>query len=56
MLRGRQVSPREVTRAYLERIDRLNPALNAYITVFADSVLNAAAQAEQEIASTPDQS
>src|SRR5438874_3052305 len=50
LLRGRQVSPREVTRAYVERIDRLNPALNAYITVFADSVLNAAAQAEQEIA------
>src|SRR5438874_10382729 len=50
LLRGRQVSPREVTRAYVERIDRLNPALNADITVFADSVLNAAAQAEQEIA------
>lgn len=27
----------EVTRAYLQRIDRLNPKLNAYLTVFHDT-------------------
>jgi aspartyl-tRNA(Asn)/glutamyl-tRNA(Gln) amidotransferase subunit A len=48
-LRRREVSPTEVTSAYLERIDRLNPLLKAYITVTADRALEAAKAAESEI-------
>ncbi|MBC8262556.1 MAG: Asp-tRNA(Asn)/Glu-tRNA(Gln) amidotransferase GatCAB subunit A, partial [Anaerolineales bacterium] len=36
LLRDKQVSPVEVARAYLERIDALNETLNAYITVTGD--------------------
>ncbi len=32
----RALSPAELTRAYLERIERLNPALNAVITKLYD--------------------
>lgn len=38
-----------MTRDYLDRIERLNPKLNAYITVLADSALCEARHAEQEI-------
>jgi aspartyl-tRNA(Asn)/glutamyl-tRNA(Gln) amidotransferase subunit A len=48
-LRRRDVSPVEITRAYLDRIERLNPALNAFITVTADSALTEARTAEGEI-------
>jgi aspartyl-tRNA(Asn)/glutamyl-tRNA(Gln) amidotransferase subunit A len=50
-IRSKQVSPVQVTRATLERIERLNPKLNAYITVTADEALAEARTAEQEIAS-----
>lgn len=46
----KEVSPLELTRACLERIERLNPELNAFITVTAESALNAARRAEAEIA------
>ncbi len=49
MLRDKQVSPVEVTRAYLERIEALNEALNAYITVTADEALADARRCEKEI-------
>jgi aspartyl-tRNA(Asn)/glutamyl-tRNA(Gln) amidotransferase subunit A len=49
-LRSRQVSPVELTRECLERIDKLNSALNAYITVAAESALAEARAAEAEIA------
>ena len=48
-LRGREVSPMEVTQACLGRIDRLNPSLNAFITVTAESALAEARRAEGEI-------
>jgi aspartyl-tRNA(Asn)/glutamyl-tRNA(Gln) amidotransferase subunit A len=48
-LRSRQVSPVELTRECLERIDKLNPGLNAYITVTAESALAEARVAEAEI-------
>jgi aspartyl-tRNA(Asn)/glutamyl-tRNA(Gln) amidotransferase subunit A len=48
-LRSRQVSPVELTRECLERIDRLNPGLNAYTTVTAESALAEARAAEAEI-------
>jgi aspartyl-tRNA(Asn)/glutamyl-tRNA(Gln) amidotransferase subunit A len=48
-LRRREVSPVEVTRECLGRIERLNPALNAFITVMAESALAEARRAEAEI-------
>ena len=50
-IRARRISPIELTEAYLDRIERLNPKLGAYITVMAKSALADAARAENEIAS-----
>ena len=48
-LRRREVSPVEVTRECLARIERLNPALNAFITVMSESATAEARRAEAEI-------
>lgn len=48
-LRRKEVSPVEVTRACLEGIEKLNPTLNAFITVTAESALAEARAAEVEI-------
>jgi aspartyl-tRNA(Asn)/glutamyl-tRNA(Gln) amidotransferase subunit A len=48
-LRGREVSPVEVTQECLGRIERLNPSLNAFITVTGESALAEARRAEAEI-------
>ena len=50
LLRRREVSPVEATVAYLARIERVDPALNSYITVTADRAMAEARQAEAEIA------
>ncbi|MGE5204370.1 MAG: amidase [Chlamydiota bacterium] len=49
LLRNKSASPVELTRACLERIEQLNPALNAFITVTADAALDQAHRAEAEI-------
>ena len=48
-LRRGERSPVELTRDCLRRIEQLNPILNAFVTVTADSALAEAQQAEQEI-------
>jgi aspartyl-tRNA(Asn)/glutamyl-tRNA(Gln) amidotransferase subunit A len=48
-LRRKQVSPVELTRDCLDRIAKLNPALNAFITVTGESALAEARAAEAEI-------
>jgi len=48
-IRDHAISPVELTRDCLARIEFLNPKLNAFITVLADSALDQARQAEQEI-------
>jgi aspartyl-tRNA(Asn)/glutamyl-tRNA(Gln) amidotransferase subunit A len=48
-MRRKEVSPRELTRDCLDRIEKLNPALNAFITVTAESALAEAQAAEIEI-------
>lgn len=48
-IRTHQVSPVEITRACLARIERLNPTLNAFITITADAALEQARKAESEI-------
>jgi aspartyl-tRNA(Asn)/glutamyl-tRNA(Gln) amidotransferase subunit A len=50
LLRTRKVSPVELTNACLARIDRLNPALNAFITVMREQALADARAAETDIA------
>jgi aspartyl-tRNA(Asn)/glutamyl-tRNA(Gln) amidotransferase subunit A len=50
-IRSQQLSPVELTRACLARIERLNPVLNAFITITADLALEQARQAESEIMS-----
>lgn len=48
-LRRKELSPLELTRVYLERAKRLNPILNAFITVTEEQALEDAAAAEKEI-------
>jgi len=49
-LESRSISPVEITRHMLERIDALDGSLHSYVTVLPESALEAARQAEQEIA------
>ena len=51
LIQSREVSPVEATDAYLERIDRIDGALNSYITVCYEEARQAAREAEQAIAS-----
>jgi aspartyl-tRNA(Asn)/glutamyl-tRNA(Gln) amidotransferase subunit A len=48
-VRRKSVSPVELTKACLARIERFNPALNAFITITAESALAEARVAESEI-------
>src|SRR4029077_20091702 len=45
----KKVSPVELTTACLARIDRLNPSLDAFITIMAESALAQAREAEAEV-------
>ena len=45
-----RLSPVELTRAHLERIEATEPALNSFITLLAEQALDQAAAAEREIA------
>lgn len=49
LLRKRELSPVELTKECLAQIEKLNPTLNAFITVTADSALQQARTAEDEI-------
>ena len=48
-IRDRSISPVELTHECLDRIEKLNPTLNAFITVTAESALERARLAEREI-------
>ena len=48
-LRAHVLSPIELVRATLDRIERLNPRLGAYYTVFAEEAMADARRAEAEI-------
>jgi len=50
-LKTKRFSSLELTRHFLGRIDRHNPALNAFITVTAEAALAHAAQADRSLAS-----
>src|ERR1700686_1171363 len=49
LVRRKKISPVELTQACLSRIEKLNPRLNAFITLSAESALAAARSAEAEI-------
>ncbi|MFQ5479745.1 MAG: Asp-tRNA(Asn)/Glu-tRNA(Gln) amidotransferase subunit GatA [Thermodesulfobacteriota bacterium] len=51
MLRKRELTSTEITKAYLNRIAELDPSINSYITVTAESALEDAARAEKRLAS-----
>ena len=40
MIRAREVSAREVVAAHIERIEEVNPALNAVVQITADQALS----------------
>ena len=48
-LRRGEISSLELTQAYLERIDRLDPALHAFLTLVPERALEAARQADQKL-------
>ncbi|MBI5602647.1 MAG: Asp-tRNA(Asn)/Glu-tRNA(Gln) amidotransferase subunit GatA [Deltaproteobacteria bacterium] len=49
-LKNREISSRELTRSVLNRIDQVEPAVGAYITLTAELALEQARQADQQIA------
>jgi aspartyl-tRNA(Asn)/glutamyl-tRNA(Gln) amidotransferase subunit A len=49
LVREKKVSPVELTQLCLQRIEHLNPKLNAFITVTAEAALQQAREAETEI-------
>ena len=49
LFRTRKLSPVELTKLMLDRIEQLNPQLNAYITVTAELALAQAKKAESEL-------
>ena len=53
-LRAKAVSSVELTRQAIERIERLNPKLNAFITITAESALERARQLDSELAAGKD--
>lgn len=50
MLRSREVSAREVLADHLERIEQVNPAVNAVVTLVAERATEQAAQADERAA------
>jgi len=49
LIRSKKLSPVELTRAVLARIDRLNPRLNAFCTLTTDLALDGARRAEEAL-------
>ena len=51
-IRSKEISPVEVARAHLERIERLNPKLNAFVDYKPEAVLAQALEAEKALVHT----
>src|ERR1043166_922911 len=49
LIRKKQISPLELTKSFLDRIKKLNPALNAYLAMMEEQAITAARSAEREI-------
>ena len=50
MIRDREVSSRDVVQAHLDRIEAVNPSVNAIVRLLPDQALAAADQADREVA------
>jgi len=48
-IRKKEISPLEVTRAFLDRIENHDPKINAFITLLPTTALKASRQAEKDI-------
>jgi amidase len=51
LIRSKQLSAREVLSAHLQRIERINPKVNAIVTLAADQAMDQARQADEALAS-----
>ncbi len=49
LIESKELSPVELTQFMLDRVERLNPTLNAYMTLTAEAALRSAGEAEREI-------
>ncbi|HET6795839.1 MAG TPA: amidase [Gemmatimonadales bacterium] len=54
LLRSREVSATELTRHFLDRLERLGPRYNAVVTVMRDSALADAGERDRELGATRD--
>ena len=48
-IKSKEISPVEAVEAYLDRIERIDPQVNSYITVMAEQARQEALEAEKEI-------
>lgn len=53
MMRRRELSPVELIQALLDRIERVNPVVNAFVTLRAEDALEEARAAERDFAKRP---
>jgi amidase len=53
-LRARELSAREVVGAHLERIEQVNPSVNAVVTLVPERAMESAARADRRVAIDPD--
>jgi Asp-tRNA(Asn)/Glu-tRNA(Gln) amidotransferase A subunit family amidase len=51
MIKQRELSPVELVSLIIKRIEKINPRLNAYLTIVEESAIDQAKQAEKEILS-----
>ena len=49
LIKAKEISPVETMEAYLDRIDQIDPKLNAYITVCRDEAIAQAKESEQAL-------
>jgi aspartyl-tRNA(Asn)/glutamyl-tRNA(Gln) amidotransferase subunit A len=49
LIASKELSPVELTEAYIDRIDKLNPKVNAYVTVCQEEALADARRAEEAV-------
>ncbi len=54
LVRNRKLSPVELVQSHLDRIDKLNPKINAYVQVDHDRALASAREAETAVAQNKD--
>ncbi|MBD1876281.1 amidase [Nodosilinea sp. FACHB-131] len=54
LIRNKDISPLELAEIYLERIERLNPSLGAYVTVMAEQALADARAKTEHLVSNPE--